>query len=155
MIEFTGQYRWLSNFYIEKDGTCVECEFQAEKHHGYPWRKLTILRSSPSRAKRLGRRFPLSNYQLMEWNNRRLSVMRDLLRRKLYDNPDIFVALAMTDDEDLVEKNNWHDNFWGDCTCLRCFRIGENHLGKLWMELRDEIKADNGATVAGRARSAT
>jgi hypothetical protein len=38
----------------------------------------------------------------------------------------------------IIEQNTWHDNYWGDCTCLRCFRIGENYLGRIWMDLRDE-----------------
>jgi predicted NAD-dependent protein-ADP-ribosyltransferase YbiA (DUF1768 family) len=58
--------------------------------------------------------------------------------RKLYDHAEVFVVLAMTEGE-IVESNNWHDNYWGDCTCLRCYRIGENHLGKILMRLRDEI----------------
>jgi type I restriction enzyme, S subunit len=134
------EHNWPSNFWIEPDGTHVEAEYQAEKHAGHPWRQLTILRSTPGRAKRLGRRWPLTSYQMMEWNNRKTAVMRELLRRKIYDHTEIAVALCMTDDEILVEKNWWHDNEWGDCTCLQCYRIGENLLGKLWMELREEIR---------------
>ena len=141
MISFNGEYRWLSNFYIEPDGSCVECEYQAEKHHGFPWRQITIMRCKPGHAKKLGRRWKLNPYPQMEWDNRKIIVMRNLLRRKLYDHPAVFVALVSTNDEELVETNNWHDNFWGNCTCLRCFRTGENHLGKLWMQLRDEISA--------------
>lgn len=141
MISFEGQYRWLSNYFIEPDGTHVEGEFQAEKHRGLnPWRALTIRRCSPSRARKLGKRWKLTHYQQMEWNNRRIPVMKDLVRRKLLENPDMIVALAMTGDEQLVERNNWHDNFWGDCACLRCYHVGENHLGEIWMELRDEAK---------------
>ena len=135
------EHNWPSNFWIEPDGTHVEAEYQAEKHRGHPWRQITILRCKPGKAKKLGRRWPLSEYQLMEWNNRKIGVMRDLLRRKMYDHPEIFVALAMTDNEQLVELNWWHDNEWGDCTCLHCYRVGQNLLGKLWMELRDEIQA--------------
>lgn len=133
----------FSNFWIEPDGSNVEAEFQAEKHRGRPWRQATILRSPPGRAKKLGRRWKLSNYQLMEWNNRKRGVMRDLIRRKLYDHPEVFIILAMSEGE-IVEFNNWHDNYWGDCTCLQCFRKGENHLGRILMELRDEIAAQPG-----------
>lgn len=141
--EFKGEYRWLSNFYIEPDGTCVEREFQIEKHRGLnPWRAVVIDRCGPKRARRFGKKFKLSNYQQMEWDHRRLQVMYQLVKKKVEDHPDIAFALIATDDEILVEKNHWHDNYWGDCQCLRCFRIGENHLGEIWMALRDEFDAE-------------
>jgi ribA/ribD-fused uncharacterized protein len=146
------EHNWPSNFFIEPDGSHVEAEYQAAKHAGHPWRQATILRCKPGKAKKLGRRWKLSDYQLMEWNNRKITVMRDLLRQKIYDHPEVFVALCMTGDDELVERNWWHDNFWGDCTCLQCFRIGDNWLGNLWMELRDEIRTDDG-TVTEQERS--
>jgi predicted NAD-dependent protein-ADP-ribosyltransferase YbiA (DUF1768 family) len=37
----------------------------------------------------------------------------------------------------LVEGNCWHDNFWGDCYCPKCFnRMGKNMLGRLLMKVR-------------------
>jgi hypothetical protein len=128
-----------SNFFVEPDGTCVEMEYQAAKHQGHPWRQITILRaSSPKRAKKLGRKWKLSRYQLMEWNNRKKTVMTALVRKKMEDHPDIAFTLAASDGE-IVEKNWWHDNYWGDCSCLQCYHVGENHLGKIWMMLRDEL----------------
>jgi hypothetical protein len=132
-------HNWPSNFYVEPDGTTVEHEFQAEKHRGHPWRVVTIMRArTPGQAKKLGRRWKLNRYQMMEWDHRKLSVMKALIRQKIEDHPAIAFALVCTADEILVETNTWHDNYWGDCTCLRCFRIGENHLGQIWMDLRDE-----------------
>jgi ribA/ribD-fused uncharacterized protein len=135
---FDNDYRWLSNFWIEPDGSNVEAEFQAEKHRGHPWRVATILRASPKRAKKLGKRWKLSSYQVMEWDHRKLQVMYELIKLKIEDHPSVGIALVATAGVELVETNNWHDNFWGDCSCLRCYRVGENHLGKIWMRLRDE-----------------
>jgi predicted NAD-dependent protein-ADP-ribosyltransferase YbiA (DUF1768 family) len=39
----------------------------------------------------------------------------------------------------MVEDNWWHDNYWGDCHCFQCFRIGINMLGQIWMQVREEI----------------
>jgi ribA/ribD-fused uncharacterized protein len=100
---------------------------------------VTILRCKPGHAKKLGRRWKLSDYQLMEWNNRKRQAMHNLVSDKIEDHSAIAVALVSTGDAELIEKNWWHDNYWGDCTCLRCYRVGENHLGKIWMELRAEI----------------
>ena len=127
---------WFSNFYVEPDGTHVEGEFQAAKHFGHPWRQAVIRRSTPKRAKKLGRRWKLNRYQLMEWEHRKNQVMYELVKAKIEDHPEIAFTLLATEGQ-IVESNTWHDNYWGDCTCLRCFRIGENHLGKILMQLRD------------------
>jgi ribA/ribD-fused uncharacterized protein len=140
----------MSNFWIEPDGTHVEGEFQAAKHAGYPWRQAIIKRASPKHARKLGRRWKLSTYQLMEWNNRKDEVMYRLVRRKFDEHPELATALVATDPQlEIVEKNMWHDNYWGDCQCLRCFRKGENMLGQILMDIRDEY-----AEIPQRARSA-
>ena len=36
---------------------------------------------------------------------------------------------------EIVEENTWGDTFWGVCK-----GVGENHLGKLLMEIRDANK---------------
>ena len=40
----------------------------------------------------------------------------------------------------IVEVNNWHDNWWGDCICggNRCKEKGKNHLGIIITKVRDE-----------------
>lgn len=136
-------HKWnlfFSNFYVEPDGTHVEGEFQAEKHAGHPIRQHIIRNATPKVAKRLGRRWKLSDYQRMEWDHRKRQVMYELVKQKIEDHPHIHFALA-TFEGDIVERNTWHDNYWGDCTCLRCFRVGENHLGRILMRLRDDIAA--------------
>ena len=50
--------------------------------------------------------------------------------------------LLATGDEELVEGNFWHDNFWGVCSCSKCGNKGQNKLGKLLMQVREEIKND-------------
>jgi ribA/ribD-fused uncharacterized protein len=145
-------HNWPSNFYVEPDGSTVEHEFQAEKHRGHPWRVKTIMCArTPAQAKKLGRRWKLNRYQQMEWDHRKETVMKVLVRRKITDHPEIQFALLMSDGE-LVEQNTWHDNYWGDCTCLRCFRKGDNRLGQIWMDLRDELGTD--AEISIQTRSA-
>jgi predicted NAD-dependent protein-ADP-ribosyltransferase YbiA (DUF1768 family) len=49
--------------------------------------------------------------------------------------------LLDTGDEELVEGTTWHDNIWGNCSCPKCKNIpGQNRLGKLLMQIREEIK---------------
>jgi hypothetical protein len=106
---------------------------------------------TPAQAKKLGRRWKLNRYQQMEWDHRKLQKMYELVKQKAEDHPEIGFALICTADEPMVEHNTWHDNYWGDCTCLRCFRIGENHLGEIWMRLRDEL---GDATISEQERRA-
>jgi ribA/ribD-fused uncharacterized protein len=142
-------HNWPSNFYIEQDGTFVEAEFQAAKHEGHPWRQAIILNAkTPYRAKQLGRKWKLTEDELIAWNERRVDVMLELIQKKVDDWGYIRQQLYFTDGGQLVENNHWHDNFWGNCTCLKCFRNGQNWLGETWMEVRRTIDRQ---TVAGLA----
>ena len=132
-------HNWPSNFYIEPDGTNVEAEFQAAKHFAHPWRVRTIKRVGPGHAKRLGRMWPLTDEELAVWEDNKIAVMRTLVHQKVIDHPEIAMALISTGDAHICEVNWWHDNFWGNCTCIRCFKTGENHLGKIWMAVRESI----------------
>lgn len=68
--------------------------------------------------------------------------MLDCLRNKFAAGSMLAQSLKDTGKEVLVEGNLWHDNFYGDCKCDRCNDIkGQNLLGKLLMQVRDELKA--------------
>lgn len=128
---FTGDYRFLSNFYIEPDGTCVEVEYQASKHVNYlhdPKSCLALFEGlGPSRAKKLGRQIPLRR----DWEAVKLKVMKELVMAKFEDHPDLAAQLAATGNEELIEGNYWGDVYWGICR-----GTGENHLGKILMKVR-------------------
>lgn len=47
--------------------------------------------------------------------------------------------LLATNDKEIIYQNNWHDNYWGVCTCDKCVGQGQNELGKLLMILRAEL----------------
>lgn len=61
---------------------------------------------------------------------------------KFSKNENLRQILLSTEDEELVEDTTgWHDNIWGDCSCPKCQYIkGRNKLGKILMQVRDEIK---------------
>jgi hypothetical protein len=62
----------------------------------------------------------------------KLDVMLGLLRRK-FTQLDLRRQLLATGDAELIEDNDWGDHFWGVC-----MGVGENHLGKLLMQVRGE-----------------
>ena len=67
----------------------------------------------------------------------KLQLMERLLLKKFDDNhPQLQQMLLATGEEELVEGNYWGDVYWGVCN-----GVGENHLGKLLMKIRDQLKA--------------
>ena len=43
--------------------------------------------------------------------------------------------LLLTGDQEIIEENYWGDTFWGVCRGK-----GQNHLGKILMKVRDELR---------------
>lgn len=131
---FSGQYRFLSNFspsLVTLDGIeypSVEHAYQAAKSHNEHYRWCVTRCPTPTDAKRLGRSVPLRS----DWSHVRLAVMEQLLRQK-FSQLFFRQKLVATAPHELVEGNYWHDTFWGVCN-----DVGENHLGRLLMRIRDE-----------------
>ena len=70
------------------------------------------------------------------WASERVGVMREILREKARQHEYVRRKLLATGDRELVE-NSWRDDFWG----WGPNRDGKNMLGKLWMEVRSELRA--------------
>ena len=133
--QFTGEYRWLSNFwpakvkYLGVEYPTVEHAYQAAKTEDSAWRENIRQAATPGQAKRLGSQAPMRP----EWHNVKLEVMENLVRRK-FQHPELKALLLATKNEELVEGNYWGDTFWGVCRGK-----GENHLGKILMKIRSEL----------------
>jgi ribA/ribD-fused uncharacterized protein len=137
ITEFDGEYRFLSNFhpapmeYERISYPTVEHAYQAAKTTDYHERQRIAALPSPGRAKRAGAKLTLRP----DWDALRLNVMETLLRQKFTLHADLRALLLATGDAILEEGNTWGDVFWGVCN-----GVGENHLGKLLMKIRDELK---------------
>lgn len=92
---------------------------------------------TPGRAKKMGRRVAVR----ADWDEVKIAVMDELLHAK-FAHRQMRELLLKTGDAVLVEGNHWHDPFWGVCTGCKygCEGIGENHLGRLLMALRTELR---------------
>ena len=146
--KFSGTYEFLSNFHlcdISFEGLTygsVEAAFQAAKIKMDTPSMTNELREpfvymTPSKAKRAGRRCTLRP----DWEEVKDGVMLDILRYKFTQHPDLAAKLLATGDAELIEGTTWHDNYWGNCTCEKCIgKSGKNQLGKLLMQVREEIK---------------
>lgn len=134
--QFRGKYLFLSNFYkckIEYDGLIFdssEAAFQAQKCTTV-FQKEMFVGITPSESKKLGRTVRLRN----DWEKVKINIMKEVLFYKFTQHEDLAEKLVNTGDEELVEGNWWHDTFWGICNGK-----GENHLGKLLMEIRKTLK---------------
>lgn len=135
---FRNGYYFLSNMYpcrIVIDGieySCAEAAFQAMKLVNTEDRVM-FSGLDGYEAKKLGRRVPLDPY----WNSKRIPAMYIAVTCKFIQNPDLAEKLLATGDEELVEVNTWNDTFWGVCN-----NKGQNWLGKLLMDLRNDLKEE-------------
>ena len=132
---FRGEFHWLSNFYscsVHYEGLTfgnTEAAFQAAKCLDMKERE-RFFSLSGGQAKRLGKRVELRP----DWNDIRIDVMREVLRAKFGQNPELREKLIATGDAELIEGNKHRDVFWGVCNGK-----GNNQLGKLLMQVRKEI----------------
>lgn len=133
---FWNEYRFLSNFHfcdIEMDGMTyrtLEHAYQAAKTTETEFRIAISACITPGDAKRMGRQIPMRK----NWERIKLDVMLGLLRQKFAEG-ELRAKLLATGDAHLEEGNKHGDMFWGTV-----HGFGENHLGKLLMQVREELR---------------
>lgn len=147
---FTGRWRFLSNFHpvtIEHQGIkypSVEHYYVAMKIKSdqqidgryithIDCREMIAKIPDPAKVKQFGRILKLRK----DWDNVKLDVMLWGIREK-FKNEDLRQLLMETGDEELVEGNWWGDKFWGVSN-----GEGDNHLGKILMKVREELRKVN------------
>jgi ribA/ribD-fused uncharacterized protein len=147
---FSGKYRFLSNFYPAV--VRVEDMFYTSVEHGYQCAKINDIEIKrmvseivrPGDVKVYVHQLLLDQPELKrsDWQDISLPTMEFFLCQKFQQN--LFSKLLEdTGTRELVEGNTWHDNFYGDCRCGNkhgghedCLQAGENHLGRLLMQIR-------------------
>lgn len=136
---FTGIDRFLSNFWpcgIWFEGRAfysVEAAYQSAKSNDLKYKSDLGFTIDPALAKRKGRKAKLRE----DWEQVKIPVMLDLLRQK-FNEPRMRASLLSTKSAELIEGNWWGDTFWGVCN-----GVGENWLGKLLMQVREEIRNES------------
>ena len=136
MIEFyEGAYYMLSNF------SAHEVVFESVTHktaeHAYQAAKFAdatqrekIMNAASSF---LAREFGQSEEGRTE-NFDKIKVMKEIMGAKLNQNEDVRMMLLQTGEQQII-KNHPDDYFWG----TGADGTGQNMMGKIWMELRNEI----------------
>lgn len=143
--DFSGKYRFLSNFWSVKilyngmSFQTVEHAYQAFKcANQEDMIKYTSLGLTAGDAKKLSRTLPIRK----DWDDIKVGIMEELLILK-FNNPELRKLLLSTKSETLIEGNTWHDNFWGYCTCYSCRgKEHRNMLGLLLMSIRKKLSCN-------------
>ncbi len=141
ITSFTGEYRFLSNFYPctvlyeDMKYPSVEHAYQAAKTLDPVGRGIILRCATAAEAKIAGRRLRLRS----NWEQVKLQTMELCLRSK-FRNIELADKLVATGDARLIEGNTWGDQFWGVSRKRNeLIASGENHLGKLLMKIRDYL----------------
>jgi ribA/ribD-fused uncharacterized protein len=134
----SAQYRFLSNFW--EAATAYEGMLFPTTEHAYQAAKTMDLTTrllfldkvkSPGEAKRRGRKLVLRP----GWEDLKIGIMTEVVRDKFTRHPDLGEKLLATGNARLVKGNKEGDQFWGMCRGR-----GQNHLGKILMKVRAELR---------------
>jgi ribA/ribD-fused uncharacterized protein len=127
---------------IEMEGATyptIEHAFQAAKSLDFAERRAVKNAKTAGEAKRMGRKIKRRS----DWFDVSLLIMEELVRQKFTRYPELKSKLLETGEATLIEGNNWNDRFYG---CVydtnRNEWVGENHLGKILMKVREELKQE-------------
>jgi ribA/ribD-fused uncharacterized protein len=149
IASFHGRYRFLSNFFpspftseypeiLETPGTfkflTVEHAYQSSKPASPIERQTIYLAETPGIAKRTGRKVQARP----GWDDMKVEVMRYFVEKKFEQNDSLRAMLLSTGSAELVEGNTWNDTFWGVCRGR-----GENHLGRILMDVRGRYSSSS------------
>ncbi len=153
---FSGRWSFLSNFYpckIVSQGITypsTEHYYVAMKAKDdqiingifYPVadvRDVISRIATAGQVKRFGRNLQIRK----DWEDVKLGIMEWAIREKFTKNNDLKEMLLQTGEQQLIEGNYWHDNYWGVCNCTKCGNKGDNNLGKVLMKIRKEIRGES------------
>jgi ribA/ribD-fused uncharacterized protein len=74
-------------------------------------------------------------YRRPDWDDVKVGIMLRILRHKVSQHDYVRRKLLETGTRELIE-DSWRDDYWG----WGPNRDGQNMLGKLWMQVREEVR---------------
>ena len=116
----------------------VEALYQALRYPELPdAQRLIIDQHSPMTAKMVGRRY--LEQTRSDWDEIKVALMRWCLRLKLAQNWDLFSAILLSTRDRPIVEDSRKDQFWGALPREGEKLEGKNVLGRLLMELREQL----------------
>lgn len=141
------EHTFLSNGFIEPDGSFVEREYQAYSKTEDPKKRTWILDAKRPFGKDGAKGRGRSVLIRADHDEVKFQVMSFFVVRKFTEWKELATALLDTGAQLLVEGNDWHDNVWGDCRCENadgkhpeCIQSGQNWLGLILMTTREMVR---------------
>lgn len=137
--EFRGQYYFLSNYYKSKitiSGNTyqnAEAAYQATCCANVSDR-LQFRTMDGSEARAAGK----NTWKRHEYEYMKDRIMYMVVKEKFKQNGYLRKRLLETGDEQIEFCNTWRDTYWGVCG-----GYGKNILGKILMQVRDELRVGN------------
>jgi len=128
----------FSSFKVEWNGylfSSVEEAYQAASFMGSDEELVEKIKKSHSADEAQRISYANRDKRREDWDDVKISIMEELLRLKIEQNPYVKKKLLQTEDYMIVEDSP-KDDFWG----WGPNRNGQNNLGKLWMKLREGLK---------------
>lgn len=140
-------YGCFSNFSphpILQDGLLwptVEHYYQAQKFGGTAaaMELMTLIRQAPTAAAAAALGRDPARSLRPDWDGVKREIMLAAVRTKFHTHGEIRAILLGTGEEVLVEDSPT-DYYWG----CGCDRTGANHLGRILMQVRSELRDDPG-----------
>lgn len=110
--------------------------------HAYHWEKFEghsdiqfIIRESTSAHAAFKNAEAHKQWRRADWDQVKVAAMYGILRCKAAQHEYVRRKLLATGDRELIE-DAWRDDFWG----WGPNRDGQNMLGRLWMQIRSEMR---------------
>ena len=142
-------YYEFTNFYAadihldDKIWPTTEHYFQAQKFVGTPFAEMIRRCAFPREAFDLSRNPTVSRWRRSDWDEVKIDVMRKALLAKFSQHEWLCKKLLRTEKRQLIEHTS-RDSFWGNGGD----DSGQNHLGRLLMEIRDGLLDSRRAKVS-------
>lgn len=146
---FGGLSNMASGFPLQVNGICIRTSEALYQSCRFPQRPdlqmMTFDQRSPMTAKMKGK--PHRAESRPDWDHVRASIMRWCLRVKLAQNWSKFGELLLsTGDKPIVEESR-KDDYWAAKRSDSGTLVGINALGRLLMELREELRGLDAARL--------
>jgi len=137
-----GELSNMSNAYgVNINGQRIkntEALYQACRFPDNPEAQVQILAGhSGMSSKMTSKKYRVAHTRI-DWRDIRIDVMKYCLALKLYQNPPLRKILLATENAPIVELSH-KDKFWGTVEKEKGVLVGQNVLGQLWCEIRDNI----------------
>lgn len=136
---FYGNYQFLHNDYdvpVTIDGITYRCNmsaYEAQKISDY-YEKKKFADLDGLVAYELGKRIKTTD----DFEENKLNIMKKIVYAKFVQNEELKRKLLDTGDKILICSNYYGDKFYGVVEGK-----GKNHLGKILMEVRDELRRES------------